>query len=170
VAFVDDTSVIEFRKSGRCRLVTMVVALLVGIATLAAYSVLRHTPWWQPFLMFGPIAVLSAAFTRWDLRHRPRLPLRLTRQGLTVAVADGSTLAIDWSNVARARIRGSWLQPRLLIEPVDPQRTRPPLKPWQWSGLQRRWPYQLSVPLDCMTPGLSVLRDKLATRLPETLH
>jgi hypothetical protein len=57
-----------------------------------------------------------------------------------------------------------------LIEPVDPQRTRPPLKPWQWSGLQRRWPYQLSVPLDCMTPGLSVLRDKLATRLPETLH
>jgi hypothetical protein len=170
VAVVDDTSVTEFRKSGRCRLVTRVVALVVAVAALVVYSVIRHHPWWLPFLLFGPIAIYSAALARWDRRHRPRLPLRLTPQGLTVTVADDSTLAIDWSNIARARVRGRWWQPRLLIEPVDPQQTRPPLKRWQWSGLQRRRPYHVNVPLDCMTPGPRVLREKLAIRLPDALR
>ncbi|MGV9210843.1 hypothetical protein ACTFTM_03170 [Micromonospora sp. RB23] len=142
------------------------MALLVIAAVVAATTMLGdQRPWWGLLLFYGPIAIASGAVARRNRRRQPRLPLRLTDMALEVTVPDGSTLAIDLSNIARARVHG-WLEPRLTVEPVDPQRTRPPLKANQWWGPGRTKPYDLIVPIDWMSPGRDALRRELAQRLP----
>ncbi|MEV4463845.1 hypothetical protein AB0J51_09500 [Micromonospora echinofusca] len=97
-------------------------------------------------------------------RSAHRLPLRLTEEHLEVTGPSHATVAIEWSNVARAEIRGR-LTSVLVVEPVDPDRTRPPLRRWQWAGHGRSRPYELVVPLAGMTPGRGALRRELARRL-----
>lgn len=71
------------------------------------------------------------------------------------------------SSAVEFRRSHGWLEPRLTVEPVDPQRTRPPLKAHQWSGFgRRRKPYDVVVPLQWMSPGRDTLRRGLARRLP----
>ena len=164
VATVNEPYAVEFRRSPCRRLVGAVVALLVIAAAVTAATVLGdQRPWWGLLLLYGPIAITSGALARRARRRQPRLPLRLTDTALEVTGPDGSTLAIDLSNIARARVHG-WLEPRLTVEPVDPQRTQPPLKAQQWSRLGR--PYDLVIPLDWMSPGRDALRRELAQRLP----
>lgn len=165
VADPDASSVVEFHYSPRLHRRAKIVALLAGAATLAVYTALTGRPWWQVLLQFGFIGIGVAAGIRWQLRRQPRLPLRLTDRALELTGPDGTTLAIDWSNLAHARVRGR-LEPRLVVEPVDPQRTRPPLRPGQWAAPGQRRPYALTVQLAWMTPSSDVLRRELARRLP----
>ncbi|PWU43861.1 hypothetical protein DLE60_27175 [Micromonospora globispora] len=130
MAKVHASSAVEFRRSPRRRLVAAVVALLLLTAVVTAVTVLQHRQWWEVLLLYGPAGIGGAVVTRAVRKHQPRLPLRLTDTALELIIPDGSTLAIDLSDIARARVRG-WLEPRLTVEPVDPQRTRPPLKAHQ---------------------------------------
>ncbi|MFI6068449.1 hypothetical protein ACIA47_24700 [Micromonospora sp. NPDC051227] len=66
--------------------------------------------------------------------------------------------------MASAQVRGR-LDPRLVVMPLDPQQTRPPMRPGQWST-PGRGPYELVVRLAWMTPGPDALRRELARRLP----
>ncbi|MEU8182662.1 hypothetical protein AB0B85_24065 [Micromonospora sp. NPDC049044] len=167
MATLDDaSSVVDFRYSPRHRAAQMLVVLLGAAALLAAYSALFDKPWWQVLLRFGTIGVVVALATAWQLRRRPRLPLRLTDEALHLTGPDGTTLSIDWANLASAEIRGR-LEPRLVVTPIDPQQTRPPMRPGQWSALGRGR-YELVVQLAWMTPDREVLRRELARRLPVT--
>lgn len=165
MASLDPSCVMEFHYSPRRHRMAKIVALLAAAATLAAYTVLSGESWWQVLLRFGFIGIGIAAVTRWQQRRQPRLPLRLTDEALQLTGPDGTALAIDWANVARARVQGR-LDPRLVIEPVDPQGTQPPLRPRQWAVPRQRRPYELTVRLHWMTPSPDVLRRELARRLP----
>lgn len=156
---------LEFRYSPRRHRRAKLVALLGAAATLAVYPALSGEPWWEGLLRYGLIVLALAAGTRWQLRDQPRLPLRLTAEALELTGPDGTRLAIDWTDVATARVRGG-LDPRLVVEPVDPRRTRPPLRSYQWPAPAQRRPYELTVRLGWMTPGRDVLRRELARRLP----
>ncbi|MGW5668922.1 MerC domain-containing protein [Micromonospora sp. NPDC003776] len=155
---------LEFRYSPRRHRRAKILALLGAGATLAAYSVLSGEPWWEGLLRYGLIGLAIAAGTRWHLRDQPRLPLRLTAEALELTGPDGTRLAIDWTDLASARVRGG-LDPRLVVEPVDPRHTRPPLRPYQWATPGQRRPYELTVRLSWMTPGRDVLCRELARRL-----
>lgn len=169
VGTVDEPYAVEFRHSPRRRRAGAVVALLVIAAVITVVSLLQHRRWWEFLLLYGPTAIASGAVARWARRRQPRLPLRLTDTTLEVTGPDGSTLAIDLSNIARARVHG-WVEPRLTVEPVDPQHTRPPMRARQWSGLGRHNPYDLVIPLNWMSPGRVALRRELAQRLPARIE
>ncbi|MFF5171857.1 hypothetical protein ACFY3U_04395 [Micromonospora sp. NPDC000089] len=159
-------SVVEFHRSPP-RYWKLAVVLFAGAALLAGYAAFTGEPWWQVFVRFGLIGVGVGVGTRWAVRREARLPLRLTDRALELTGPDGTTLAIDWTNLARARVQGR-LDRRLVVEPVDPQLTRPPMRPNQWAASGQRRPYALTVRLDRMTPGIDRLRDELARRLPPT--
>ncbi|MET8912579.1 hypothetical protein [Micromonospora sp. NPDC004551] len=163
---VDESPTIEFRRS-TSRQVVPIVALLVVVAGEVVFNLARGRQWWDGMLILPLYLVI---FTLPKRLARPavygyqsRLPLRLTEEHLQVAGPGDITLSIDWSNIAKAEIRGR-LVAFLVIEPVDPDRTRPPLKRWQWAGLGQSRPYEILVPLAYMTPGRHVLRRELAER------
>ncbi|MFC0100234.1 hypothetical protein ACFFKH_22270 [Micromonospora marina] len=52
----------------------------------------------------------------------------------------------------------------LVIEPVDPDQARPARKRWQRAGHGQSRPYEIVVPLACMTPGRDLLRRELSQR------
>ncbi|MFC0005469.1 hypothetical protein [Micromonospora siamensis] len=153
-----------FRYSPRRWLVTMGVILLCAVPVVVVLSALQDKRWWETVLFYGPLAVVSAVMTRWSRKRQLRLPLRLTDTALEVATPDGGTLAIDYSNIARVRMHG-WVEPRLTVEPVDPQLVRPPLKANHWFGRGRNKPYDVIVPLDRVTPGRATLRRELDQRI-----
>ncbi|SCE83986.1 hypothetical protein GA0070564_1011247 [Micromonospora mirobrigensis] len=153
-----------FRYSPRRWLLTMVVTLLCAVPVVAVLSALQHKRWWELVLLYGPMIVVVGIMSRRVRRRQPRLPLRLTDTALEVATPDGGTLVIDYANIARARVHG-WAEPRLTVEPVDPQLARPPLRANHWFGRGRNKPYDVIVPLDWMTPGRTVLRRELDRRI-----
>ncbi|WP_328652786.1 hypothetical protein OG598_01995 [Micromonospora sp. NBC_00330] len=144
----------------------MVLVVLGAVALLAAYAALFDEPWWQAPLRSGLIGVVVALVLNWQLRRQPRLPLRLTDEALHLTGPKGTGLSIDWVNMAGAQVRGR-LDPRLVVRPLDPEQTRPPMRPGQWST-PGRGPYELVVRLTWMTPGPDALRRELARRLPTT--
>ncbi|MGW0218616.1 hypothetical protein ACWDXH_29925 [Micromonospora chokoriensis] len=133
-------------------------------ALLTFYTAVFDEAWWKVLLRFGMIGAAIGATTNWQLRRQPRLPLRLTDETLHLNGPKGTTLSIDWVNVASAEIRGR-LEPQLVVVPLDPEQTRPPMRPGQWST-PRRGPYALVVRLSWMEPGTDTLRRELARRLP----
>ncbi|WP_238657242.1 hypothetical protein [Micromonospora foliorum] len=166
MADLDASSVVDFRYSPRRHRLAKVVAALGAAALLAVYAALFDEPWWQALLRFGLIGAVVALTTAWQLRRQPRLPLRLTDETLHLSGPNGTRISIGWANVARAEVRGR-LEPRLVVRPLDPQQTRPPMRPGQWST-PGRGPYELVVRLVWMTPGPDALRRELARRLPTT--
>lgn len=161
---VDRPSVAEFRYSWRRHLLAISVVLAALAATVAAVTLRFDEPWWR-FLQYGWPGFTAGVIVRWLQRRQPKLPLRLTDEGLHVTGPDGSRLTIDRANLAHATVRG-WLDPRLIVEPTDPQRTRPPLRPHQWPAPGQRRPYELVVRINFMTPGRDMLRRELARRFP----
>ncbi|MEU8425469.1 hypothetical protein AB0C15_31805 [Micromonospora sp. NPDC048835] len=166
MADVDASSGLDFRHSPRRRRLAMLLAVLAAAALLAFYTVVFDEAWWKVLLRFGMLGAIIAVTTNWQLRHQPRLPLRLTDETLHLSGPSGTTLSIDWVNVASAQVRGR-LDPRLVVVPLDPQQTRPPMRAGQWST-RGRGPYELVVRLDWMTPDTDTLRRELARRLPTT--
>ncbi|MEV4822864.1 hypothetical protein [Micromonospora sp. NPDC049274] len=166
MADVDSSSVLEFHHSPGRRRRAMAIVAMIATALVAAYAVVFDEPWWQPLLRSGCFGVAAGLMIRWQLRRQPRLPLRLTDEALQMTVPDGTVLTIDWANVARAEVRGR-LGPRLVVEPLDRQLTRPPLRPGQWST-PGRGPYELIVPVASMTPDRHTLSRELAKRLATT--
>ncbi|MCG5448063.1 MULTISPECIES: hypothetical protein [Micromonospora] len=166
VADLDASSVVDFRYSPRRHRRAKVVAVLGAAALLAAYAALFDEPWWQAPLRFGWIGAVVALVLNWQLRRQPRLPLRLTDETLHLTGPNGTGLSIDWVNMTSAQVRGR-LDPRLVVTPRDPEQTRPPMRPGQWST-PGRGPYELVVRLNWMTPGPDTLRRELARRLPTT--
>ncbi|MGW5667135.1 hypothetical protein [Micromonospora sp. NPDC003776] len=169
VSAADEVSPVEFRLSMSRRIVPLIGAVLVAAALFVAFNLAADRSWWRGLWQ---IAVYAAIFALAQHVARPtgsgyqsQLPLRLTKEHLTVAGPGDITLALEWPNIARAEIRGR-LPAFLLIEPVDPDRTQPPMKRWQWAGHGQSRPYEILVPLAYMTPGRSVLRRELARRLP----
>ncbi|MGW5559297.1 hypothetical protein ACWER9_18990 [Micromonospora sp. NPDC003944] len=144
----------------------MLLAGLAAAALLAFYTVVFDEAWWTVLLRFGMIGAIVALTTNWQLRHQPRLPLRLTDETLHLSGPNGTRLSIDWVNMASAQVRGR-LDPRLVVMPLDPQQTRPPMRAGQWST-PGRGPYELVVRLAWMRPGPDALRRELARRLPTT--
>ncbi|MET8091796.1 hypothetical protein [Micromonospora sp. NPDC005220] len=144
----------------------MVLAVLGAAALSAFYAVVFDEAWWKVLLRFGMIGAIVALTTNWQLRRQPRLPLLLTDETLHVTGPNGTRLSIDWVNMASAQVRGR-LDPWLVVVPLDPQQTRPPMRPRQWST-RGRGPYELVVRLAWMRPGPDVLRRELARRLPTT--
>ncbi|MBQ1040108.1 hypothetical protein [Micromonospora sp. C81] len=163
---LDASPVVEFHYSSRRHRIAKLLAVLGAAALVAVYAALFDEPWWQVLLRFGAIGVGVALTTAWQLRRQPRLPLRLTDEALELTGPHGSKLRIDWANLARAQVRGR-LEPRLVVTPLDPQQTRPPMRPGQWST-PGRGPYELVARLAWMTPGPDMLRRELARRLPTT--
>ncbi|MGN9766919.1 hypothetical protein ACTMS2_17385 [Micromonospora sp. SD12] len=157
----DESRTVEFRQSTRRRILATALGLVAVAAVGVVVSLARGRQWWDLLWMLPLFLVLGATQRS---AHRPRLPLRLTEQHLEVTGPSHATVAIEWSNVARAEIRGR-LTSVLVVEPVAPDRTRPPLRRWQWAGHGRSRPYELVVPLAGMTPGRGVLRRELARRL-----
>ncbi|RLP94099.1 hypothetical protein [Micromonospora sp. CV4] len=162
----DASSVVDFHYSPRRHRTAMVLVALAAAALVTAYAVVFDEPWWQVLLRFGFIAVAASLTLRWSMRRQPRLPLRLTEEALHLTGPGGTTLTIDWANVASAQVRGA-LDPRLVVRPLDPRRTRPPMQPGQWST-PGRGQYELVVQLTWMTPDRDVLRRELARRLSTT--
>ncbi|MEU7995248.1 hypothetical protein AB0B83_07895 [Micromonospora sp. NPDC049060] len=146
----------------------MALGLLAVAAIGVVINLARGRPWWDGLWTYLPLVML---FHFWRLptppggSQRTLLPVRLDDQRLEMSGPGDTTLAIDWSNVERAEIRGR-LTPSLHVEPVDPERTRPPMRRWQWAGYGQSRPYEIVVPLTGMTPGPGVLRRELARRLP----
>ncbi|WP_433342605.1 hypothetical protein [Micromonospora sp. CA-111912] len=120
---------------------------------------------WMPLLWFLTFRSAMRLARPSASGHQARLPLRLTGEHLTVTGPGERILAIEWSNIARAEIKGRW-RTFLVIEPADPDRTRPPLKRWEWAGHGQSRPYEILVPLAYMSPGRDLLRRELAHRLP----
>ncbi|MET7866107.1 hypothetical protein [Micromonospora taraxaci] len=164
VADPDASSVVEFRHSPRRVRLAMVLAVPVGAALLTSYTVVFDEAWWQVLLRFGIIGAAVGLTTNWQLRRQPRLPMRLTEETLQLSGPKGTTLSIDWVNVASAQVRGR-LDPRLVIVPLDPQQARPPMRAGQWST-PGRGPYELVVRLNWIEPGTDALRRELTRRLP----
>ncbi|MGC5309002.1 hypothetical protein [Micromonospora zamorensis] len=164
VTSLDASSVVEFHYSSRRHRIAMIVVGLGAAALLAFYTVVFDEVWWQVLLRFGMIGAVVALTTNWQLRRQPRLPLRLTDETLHLTGPNGTRLSIDWANMASAQVRGR-LDPRLVVMSLDPQQTRPPMQPGQWST-PGRGPYELVVRLAWMTPGPDALRRELARRLP----
>ncbi|WP_156313267.1 hypothetical protein [Micromonospora sp. HK10] len=169
---VDEPPPVEFRHSTRRQFVPLVGALLVAAAMVAAINLISGRQWWNglPMIpMYGVIFGVCQRVARPEASgYQARLPLRLTVEHLQVAGPDNLTLAVDWSNISRAEIRGR-LQAFLVIEPVDPDQTQPALERWQWTGHGQSGPYEIVVPLAYMTPGRDVLRRELARRLPASI-
>jgi hypothetical protein len=176
VTTVDGPPAIEFRRSMRRQNASMVIALLLLMAACGLYNLVSGDPWWDGLWM--PL-LYFLIFNHWfsfprrragppAFGYHSRLPLRLTREHLEVSGPDDVTLAIQWSNIARAQIHGR-LSAYLAIEPIHPDRTRPPLQRWQWAGYGQSRPYEILVPLANMTPGRDVLCQELARRLPASL-
>ncbi|MFI6327700.1 hypothetical protein ACIBBG_05315 [Micromonospora chersina] len=170
MAAVDQPSTIEFGRSrGReiAQLATALPALAVaGVAINLAAGDAWWDGLWMPFLWFVIFRFSVRSARPWASGHQARLPLRLTGEHLEVAGPDGRALAIEWSNISRAEIRGRW-RAFLAIEPADPNRTRPPLKRWEWTGHGQSRPYEILVPLAYLSPGRDLLRRELAQRLPD---
>ncbi len=166
VADLDASSVVDFRYSPRRHRLAMVLVVLGAAALLAFYTMVFDEVWWQVLLRFGMIGAIVGLTTNWQLRRQPRLPLRLTDETLHLSGPNGTGLSIDWVNMASAQVRGR-LDPRLVVRPLDPEQTRPPMRPGQWST-PGRGPYELVVRLTWMTPGPDALRRELARRLPTT--
>ncbi|WP_208567571.1 hypothetical protein [Micromonospora antibiotica] len=169
VTTADEPTVIEFRRSRGREVGFLATALPVLAVALAVVNLASGDPWWDGlwlpltwFLLWG--------FFRGVARppssgQRPGLPLRLAVDHLQVAGPGERTLAIEWSNVARAEISG-WWYPVLAIEPADPDRTRPPIARWEWATYGQSRPYEIRVPLVYLSPGRDQLRRELARRLP----
>ncbi|WP_433281656.1 hypothetical protein [Micromonospora sp. CA-244673] len=162
----DESPTIEFRRS-TSRQAVPVVALLVVVAGEVVFNLARGRQWWDGIWIL-PLYLVIFTLPRRLARpavsgYQSRLPLRLTEEHLQVAGPGEVTLSIDWSNIAKAEIRGR-LVAFLVIEPIDPDLTRPPLKRWQWAGHGQSRPYEILVPLTYMTPGRDVLRRELAQR------
>ncbi|MEH0985022.1 hypothetical protein [Micromonospora sp. CPCC 205556] len=160
---------IEFRASARHRTAFMVIGLLLVVGASVAFNLVRGRQWWDGLwlglLCFAILEVSRRVARPPDSGYQARLPLRLTGDHVEVSGPDDITVTIAWSNIARAEIHGV-LAAFLVIEPVDPDRTRPPLKRWQWAGHGQSRPHEILVPLAHLTPGRDVLRRELARRLP----
>lgn len=120
---------------------------------------------WLPLLWFLTFRFSVRLARSGASGHQARLPVRLTGEHLEVAGPGDRSLAIEWSNIARAEIRGRW-RALLVVEPAHPDRTRPPLKRWEWAGHGQSRPYEILVPLAYMSPGRDQLRRELADHLP----
>ncbi|MFI7284828.1 hypothetical protein ACIBOV_31695 [Micromonospora chersina] len=170
MAAVDETSTIEFRRSGSREVGQLAIALPALAAAGVAINLAAGDAWWDglwmPFLWFLIFRFAARPARPWASGHQARLPVRLTGEHLELAGPDGRTLAIEWSNLSRAEIRGRW-RAFLVVEPADPARTRPPLKRWERAGHGQSRPYEILVPLTCMSPGRDLLRRELAQRLPD---
>lgn len=169
MAAIDEPSTIEFRRSGGREIAQLAIALpALSVAGVTINLAAGDTWWdglWMPFLWFLIFRLAARPAHPWASGHQARLPLRLTGDHLEVAGPGERTLAIEWSNISRAGIRGRW-KPFLVIEPADPDRTSPPLKRWEWAGHGQSRPYEIVVPLTYMSPGRDQLRRELAQRLP----
>ncbi|MEU6074197.1 hypothetical protein [Micromonospora sp. NPDC047074] len=164
----DEPRTVEFRRSARRLVLRMTLGLLAAATIGIVVSLARGRPWWDllwALLPYLAVFHISPLPTPPGGSQRTRLPVRLDDQRLEVSGPDDTTLAIDWSNVERAEIRGR-LTPSLHVEPVDPELTRPPMRRWQWAGYGQSHPYEIVVPLTDVTPGPGVLRRELARRLP----
>ncbi|MGW4293211.1 hypothetical protein ACWEH1_09175 [Micromonospora chersina] len=168
MAAVDEPSTIEFRRSKGREIGQLAIALPALAAAGATINLAVGDTWWDglwmPFLWFLIFRFSVRQAGPWASGHQARLPLRLTGEHLDVAGPDGRSLAIEWSNISRAEIRGRW-RAFLVVEPADPDRIRPPLKRWEWAGHGQSRPYEIVVPLTCMSPGRDLLRRELAQRL-----
>jgi hypothetical protein len=84
----DQSSVVEFRFSGRRQLVITVVMLLALVATVVGANAVLNQPWWRglslPLLLYVLMVVPSVAFADRHGRQAPHLPVQLTRETLTV--------------------------------------------------------------------------------------
>ncbi|MGC4765944.1 hypothetical protein ACLQ20_24100 [Micromonospora sp. DT46] len=168
MTYTDARHTVEFRRSA-LRLVRRTTLGLLAAAVIGVLvSLARGRLWWDGLWVLLPyLAVFHFSPLPTPPRgsQRTRLPVRLDDQRLEVSGPGDTTLAIDWSNVERAEIRGR-LTPSLHVEPADPERTRPPMRRWQWAGYGQSRPYEIVVPLTGMTPGPGVLRRELARWLP----
>ncbi|MFI6269078.1 hypothetical protein [Micromonospora zamorensis] len=126
-------------------------------------------PWYHP-LPHGPILLLSALSFAMRLRRQGGLPLRLTDDFLELTIPGGEPVRIDWPNVSVAQVRGR-INPVLVVDLVDPERTRPVLNRWEWGRLGRwdraraRRPQEVHISLVGVVPELRRLRAELAHRL-----
>ncbi|MCI4066043.1 hypothetical protein MRQ36_27230 [Micromonospora sp. R77] len=169
---VDESHTIEFRRSTR-RVVLVAVALLVVAAGQVAFNLTQGRQWWDGIWLLPLYVVIFTLAKRLGRPavsgYQARLPLQLTEEHLQVAGPGEVTVSIGWSNIARAEIHGRLLA-SLVIEPIDPDRTHPPLKRWQWAGHGQSRPHEILVPLTHMTPGRDVLRRELAQRTAAARH
>ncbi|MET7710185.1 hypothetical protein [Micromonospora sp. NPDC005189] len=171
VTDADEPLTIVFRRSVGREIVHLAIALPAATGAGVGINLATGDKWWDGLWM----PLLWFLIFRYSVRlarpsasgHQARLPLRLSGEHLEVAGSGGSVLAIEWSNIARAEIRGRW-RAFLVIEPADPDQTRPPLKRWEWAGHGQSRPYEILVPLVNMSPGRDLLRRELARQLPAT--
>ncbi|OWV00884.1 hypothetical protein B5D80_27350 [Micromonospora wenchangensis] len=165
----DDLPTIEFRRSRGRQVGFLTAAVLAAALAVAVVNLVSGDPWWDglwtPALWILALGLLRGAARPSPAGHQPQLPLRLTADQLEVTGPGGRTLAVGWSNVARAEITGR-LYPVLVIEPADPERTIPPLARWEWAVTGQSRPYEIRVPLAYLSPGRDLLRRELARRLP----
>ncbi|WP_431926280.1 hypothetical protein [Micromonospora wenchangensis] len=165
----DEPPTIEFRRSRGRQVAVLAAAVLTAALAVAAANLASGDPWWDglwtPALWILALGLLRGAARPSSAGHRPQLPLRLTADQLEVTGPGGRTLAVGWSNIARAEITGRFY-PVLVIEPADPERTIPPLARWEWAVAGQSRPYEIRVPLVHQRPGRDLLRRELARRLP----
>ncbi|WP_433392293.1 hypothetical protein [Micromonospora sp. KLBMP9576] len=164
-----DPCTVEFSRSARRLARRAALTLLVLVVVSAVVSLARGRQWWDMLWLlpgyFSAFFVSAFSARTPAAGLRSRVLVRLNRQELELAGPEDTTVAVDWSNVARAEIHGRHT-PFLVVEPVDPGLTRPPLRRWQMAGHGQSRPYEVRVPLADMSPGRDVLRRELARRLP----
>jgi hypothetical protein len=95
-------------------------------------------------------------------RQRPRV--QVTADRLRIPLDDGTTVDVDWADVAAARVARRWLIPHLVVEPVDPDRMLPAPDRWQRAALTRRGRYRLEVALGGGRAARTRLKAELTAR------
>jgi hypothetical protein len=131
VTAVDEPLTIEFKRSVSREIVYLAIALPAVAAAGVVINLAAGDKWWDglwmPLLWFLTFRFSVRLARPWASGHQARLPLRLTGEHLEVAGPGERTLAIEWSNIARAEIRGwpalalGWLESGWL---ADPRRAR----------------------------------------------
>jgi hypothetical protein len=110
--------------------------------------------------------VLTVEATRRTSKNRP--PVRTTPAALQLPNADGSTVEIDWADIAGFTLRHRHLLPQLTVTPTDPERVRPAPNPWQRAAATHGDGYQLRVALGGDRAARARLREELTARIRPT--
>ncbi|WP_425719693.1 hypothetical protein [Micromonospora sp. DT233] len=139
------------------------------------------TAWLAGLLLFGAdkadpwpqlgVALLGAVGGYVQAQRQVGLPLLLTDDQIVLTHPTTGSFAIDWDNLVVAEVRGR-ITAVLVLEPIDPGRTRPALGRWEewsrhhlWNQSRAERPYEIRVPLFGLTPGIGRLRAALQTQL-----
>ncbi|WP_229401469.1 hypothetical protein [Micromonospora okii] len=160
----------RFRRTTPRAVLGATVTVTAALAVVYLVRVVVFGRAWYDVSSLLP-ALLAPMLLIWLAQRQAGLPLVLTDRGIVLTHPGGGEVAIDWDNVAVAQVRGR-LNPVLVLELIDLDRVRPPLRRWEWiradrSGMARaRGPREIRVPVAGVTPGVGRLRAELARRRP----